>query len=392
MKQIIRTVKRGLIAGLWLAACAAHAVNFIQTEQLTLAENDVFNEETWASADAINLSGTASNNLFTASLAGTTELDGTFQKDVWTIADQVFAAGTFDDSLRVMARIVDISGSLQGTLLAVGTTVTVTTNAQLEADAVCVGDTVIFNGSSEADVQLIAKHITLGGQIQGSVELTSPDIVILPNTVIDGDLTYTTAEELFLSKSITLNGKLIRAIQTTPSQPMFKQDLLSHFLFFLGSLVAGLVFFALFPRIGGTACAALANKRGSCTLIGVAALVLVPVTALSLMLTIIVMPLSVIALAFYGILLYFARIVVAITLGVVILRRTELTKRTIAAPLALGLLIIYAATCITAAALAINIMVSLLGLGALLIAIFKNPVLVIQSPTTTNNNSNHSED
>ena len=114
-------------------------------------------------------------------------------------------------------------------------------------------------------------------------------------------------------------------------------------------------------------------------LIGFAALVMLPTTAGLLFFTLIGMPLSMLIFLFYIILLYLSKLVVALALCSAILRLKEFSKRTAAAPLALGLLIIYTLTSVVALSLILNILIAISWLGALLLTLFKKPVLVVQT-------------
>jgi len=363
---------------------SANAVDFVQTEQFVTQSGETLSEETWVSAQTVTLEGEASNDLF-AVASSTMDLNGTFLGDTWGCSDLIRTTGIFSNDLRLVSRTTQVSGTLYGSLIAAGTTVKIDPTAILYGDALCLGENVILEGTIAGDVRILAKQVTLGGEISGDVSLAAQDIVVLPGTILNGNLTYTAPKELVLSRAVTLNGELTRKFKVTPPRHIFKPNLTGHFLFGFAALVTGLVFFGLFPRYSSGAVLALRNTRGFCMLAGFAGLVILPMTAVLLLSLIIVgWPLSVLLFLFYLILLYLSKIVVALWIGMLILRRRELSKRTVAAPLALGLLILYALTCFVAASLLINIMIAIFGLGALLIALFKKPVLILQTPALSN--------
>jgi len=208
--------------------------------------------------------------------------------------------------------------------------------------------------------------------------------VVLPGTIINGNLSYTAPDELVLSHAVMLGGELIRTFAPVPPRQIFKPNLIGHFLFGIAALVTGLVFTGLFPRYSVGSVIALRTSRGFCMLAGFAGLVMLPMTAFLLLFTVIGLPLSILLSLFYLILLYLSKIAVALWIGAAILRRKEMTKRTVAAPLMLGLLILYALTSVVAISLMINILIAILGLGALLLALFKKPVLIIQPSDVIN--------
>jgi len=374
----IRSLKWGLLGALLLSATNTQAIEFIQTEQFITETNGVLREEIWVSAQTINLGGEASNDLF--AFASTIDLNGIFHGDTWGCGDTISTHGIFRNDLRVASRTTQISGTLYGSLVAVGETVKIERTAILYKDLLCLGGNVVIEGLVEGSVRIMAQQVTLGGQIDGDVSIVAQDIVILPGTILNGNLTYTAPNELVPPPSALLGGELTRTFEAAPAKQLFKPNLVGHFLFGIAALVTGLVFTGLFPRYSGGAFVALRDSRGFCMLIGFVALFMLPVTSFILLFTFVGLPLSILLSLFYLILLYLSKLVVALWIGSTILRRRELTKRTAAGPLALGLLIIYALTSVAAASLLINILIAILGLGALLLALFKKPVLVIQTP------------
>ncbi|MBI9021336.1 MAG: polymer-forming cytoskeletal protein [Verrucomicrobia bacterium] len=378
----IKSLKSKVLISLLLIAQASFAVDFVQTEVFVSSEGESLREEMWVSAQTVTIGGDASNDLF--AVASTIELNGTFYGDTWGCGDSISTDGIFFNDLRLMSRTAHVSGILHGSLIAAGTTVKIERTANLYGDALCLGENVIVEGTIAGDVRIMAQRVTLGGQISGDVSITAQDIVVLPGTVVNGNLTYTAPNELVLSQAVTLNGDLKRTFAAVPPRQIFKPNLLGHFLFGIAALVTGLVFTSLFPRYAGGTFNALRTSRGFCLLAGFAGLVMLPMTSFLLLFTVIGLPLSILLLLFYLILLYLSKIVVALWIGAALLRRKELTKRTVAAPLMLGLLIIYALTGFVAISLIVNILIVIFGLGALLLALFKKPVLIIRPSDAVN--------
>jgi cytoskeletal protein CcmA (bactofilin family) len=361
-----------------LAAGGLQAVEFVQTDRFELGKTQNLQTETWIYADAITLYGQVGSDFF--ALAGTVELNGEFDRDVWILSDTVSASGAFRDSVRLAGRLTQVSGEFTGSLTAVGNTVKIEPQAVFQQNLVCLGDQVICEGTVGGDLKITAKKVTLGGQIDGDVSITAQDIVILPRTVLNGNLSYTAPKELVLSSSIVLNGDLKRRFKAPPSKPFFKPDLVGHVGFAAAALLTGLAFFSVFPVYTARAAGLLQTTRATCALTGFAGLALIPMIAFLLLLTFIGLPLSMLLILFYLILLYLSKVIVGLWLGALILRRKQLSRSNVFSTLAAGLLVIYAAGAIVALSLAVHLLVVLFGLGALLLALFKKPVLVIQAP------------
>jgi len=380
LKPEIRNLKLGLIAGLLLVGSAVQAIEFVQRDQFISGESETLRDEMWISAQDITISGEALDDLFAA---GTTlDLRGNFKGDVWAGGgNQVIAAGRFGDHVRLVSRMVQASGTFGNSLAAAGNTIKIESSASIAKNLFGAGDNVISEGAIAGNVRIVAKKATLGGKIAGNVSIAAQEIVILPGTVIGGDLNYTAPKELVLSPSIVLGGKLNRTFEAPPANQFLKSNLLSHFVFAFAALLTGLVFCAVFPRYAANTFQLLRTSRGACILTGFTALCLIPIGAFVLLFTLIGLPLSILLILFYLILLYLSKIAVGLWLGALVLRRSkEFSKRNLPGTLAAGLFIIYALTAFTAISMVISLLVMIYGLGALILALFKKPVLVFQTP------------
>lgn len=373
-------------AGVLMLSLNAPAIDFVQTNRFVVAETNTLAHETWVSAQTVQVNGSTSNDLFAT--APEMELNGTFYGDVWGMGDGITATGIFRNSARLLSRTVQVQGTHYGPVIAAGNTVKIDRTAMLYNDLFGLGENIILEGSVSGDVRVLAQRVTLGGQFKKDVFVAAQEIVVLPGTIINGSLTYSAPDELVLPSSVVLNGELARTLRPAVHPRLLKENLGTHFMFALAALVTGLAFSSLFPSYTATAMQGMRETRGFCLLAGFAGLVVLPMTSFFIFLTLVGIPLSILILLLYLILLYLSKIIVALWIGSAILRKDAFNKRNTVAPLALGLLVIYALTSIAAAEMLINIAITILGLGALLIALFKKPVLVIQTGEIPKNQVN----
>ncbi len=372
-----RNWKFAITALFCASALCCQAINFIQTNEFSSSTSGPIREETWVSAQTVFIDGEVSEDFFAA--APEIDLNGTFLDDVWAAGDQVNAGGIFSNSLRVVSRAAQISGTVNDSLMAGGDTVKTAPGSNVAGDLFCFGGTVILEGAVSGKTRVIAQTVTLSGQFDGDVNLLAGrDIIVMPGTRIAGNLTYTAPKELVYSGSVTVDGELIRHF-TPVEHNWFKKNLAGHFMAALAALVTGLIFTKLFSRYTGTALHALHSSSGLCSLAGFAALVIMPMASFFLLFTLIGLPLSILLMLFYLILLYLSKIIVSIWIGSLIIKKKTFDRKTVAAPLALGLLILYTLTAIEAAGMMINLLVLIFGLGALSIALFKKPDRVIST-------------
>jgi len=364
-------MRYGIIAAVLLVALPVQAVQFVQKDNFLSGQHEIIHEELWIAADAIAIDGTAENDLFAA--GSSLDLRGTFAGDVWGIAETVTASGTFSDDVRLGAKILQFSGCTKGALLTTGNTVKIEPTAQIGKSLFAIGENIISEGVVSGPVHIIAQKVTLGGQLKNDIMIMAQDIVILPGTRIEGTLTYTAPKEMVLSDAIYVGGGLVRKFDSkeTPPKQIFKALPGVHFTYGLAAVITGMVFFGLFPRYAGRAAGQLKSRFWLCLLLGTAALVLGPVTAVFLMITVLGLPLGLIALLAYLILLYLGKVAVALALGALILRRpAPLPKKGIFFVLFIGMAILYLLTGFVAISLVAGLLIAAAGMGALLMAAF----------------------
>lgn len=378
MKLRIKS-RNPIIAAFLFFSLNTLAIELVKTNQFNLADEETLTEETWLSAQSVNLAGVVSNDLFAATQSA--NLSGRFFGDIWciSVADSIQASGTFYNGVRLASKTIQLAGTINGPVTAAGTTVKINQSARLMNGLLCLGDHAIIEGNITGPVRIFAQRATLGGKLNGNVSITAQEIVVLPGTVINGDLTYTAPDDLVLPASVTLNGTLHKRLSVSTAKSLLKDNLTGHFLFGLAALVTGLVFSAIFPGYTGTATHILKTSPGLCALTGFAALVMIPLTAFLMLFTVIGFPLSILLLLFYLILLYLAKIIVGLWIGSLILRRNGFEKRRMGGPLALGLLVLYSMTIFTATSYPITLLIIILGLGTLVLSLFKKPVLIIKT-------------
>ena len=383
MSKVKGQKSKVIIAAALLAIMqSASAIEFVQRDEFISSDAETLRDEMWISAQTITISGEALDDLFAA--GGILDLRGNFKGDVWAGGDQVIAAGRFSDHVRLAARTAQASGTFGSSLTAVGDTVKVDPSATIAKNVLCLGENIISEGSVAGNVRILSQKATLGGKIAGNVTIAAQEIVILPGTMIAGNLHYTAPKELVLSPTVALGGKLVRTFETPPPKEFLKPNLFGHFTFAFAALLTGLVFSSIFSRYTANTVQLLRTARGACLLTGFAALFLIPMCAFLLLFTLVGLPLCVLLILFYCILLYLSKIAVGFWLGALILRRKEISKRNRAGTLAVGLLVIYALTAFTDISFVAGVLIAIYGLGALLLALFKKPVLIIQSPADMN--------
>lgn len=359
------------------------AFQLVSVDSYTLDAGAATTNELIISANTVRIAGAAHDDLFI--MATTAELGGRFDADVWAMADAVTFTGEADDDVRVFGRALEVRGNVRGSLTAIANSIVVSNGVVIRGTAVLIGETVISEGDVHGSLKIAGSSATISGHVHGNVRVAAEDIVIMPGTEIDGDLIYSSSEDIFLDKSVKLNGQLVRktvdAFSWSSPAPTFTQVATVQSFFYVCAMLAALPFMALFPRFTGLAVRQLRQRSWASLATGVVAICIVPLASLLLMITVIGIPLAILLLSAYGMLIYLAKVPVALMLGGLILRRRgpQPFARVFTA-LSMGLLILFAAGALPGIGTPVKLLTIFLGMGSMITAIFSSQLGHHQGP------------
>ena len=367
---------------LWMTSMAAQAIQVVTADRFSLDATSTATNECWILAPDVSFHGTAQDDIFAVCAGnkvglGHATLAGMFQNDVSVIAAAIDFSGTAKEHARFLANEITMKGDVEISAVAIGNTVTLATNSVIRGDAVLLGQSVVVAGTIAGNVKVLANSVTLSGTVQGDIRIAADDIILMPGTRIGGNLVYTSTKDLFLDPSkVQLDGQLIRKEIKAAASPTAYDIFVSQAYFYLCALVAGLPFIALFPRYTGLAVRHIRQSVWKCALVGTVALCLIPIASLFILFTLIGIPLGLLLLLAYAIMLYLTKIVVALGIGGIVLRRRgpQPFSRVFAA-LSLGLIAIYLLAALPYGVGSLVVLaVALTGLGGMVLAIFSSQV------------------
>ncbi len=355
------------------------AIEFKRVDTFRLEPGNTQTEELWLAAQSASVHGTVKDDLMV--FADTIVVSGAMQSDVWALGGQsltLLKEASVAQHARLLSQRIEVEGRIGRSLCAAGNSIQIGTNAVIKGDAALAGENVIVSGQIGGGLKAVGVNVTLGGRIGGNVRVIADDIVVMPGAVIDGDLTYTSSKDLFLDRKVVLGGQLIRKEiapeAAAPETPVQDVILVRAFLY-LCALAVALPFVGIFPHYTGRA-VRLARQAGwRCLFAGFAAFCLMPMVSVFAFFTFIGIPLSILLLLNYVTMVYLSKIVVALVIGGMLLRRggPQPFSRVFTA-LSLGLILYYALTAIPGAGAVVWLLTVFLGLGALVLAIFLRPI------------------
>ncbi len=353
-----------------LAASPARAAEgqLFSTNTYALAAGQMVTGQLYLVVDQADLAGDVQDDLFV--LARThANFTGENRGDTWLLSGQASLGGHMLDHVRAAGQSLVVRGQLDRSFFGLGSTILLAAGSIVQGDAVMAGEQVTIEGAVGGNVNIMAKSVTLSGTVDGQVRVMAQDIVVMPGTLIAGDLEYVSPKELFLDSRVQLGGKLKRLQPTSTSAAADKLSLellLLRMLQVAGAFLVGLPLVGFFPRAVGRATRLLRFNLLRCILAGFAALFLIPLLAITAAITVVGLPLGLLAAGLTAALLYLGKVVAALALGRLLLRRNNhLPRGAMIGAMAIGLLLLYALFAMPVLGGSLALLVAVMGSGAL---------------------------
>ena len=325
--------------------------------------------------------------------ANTVIIDGSINGDLWAAGSTVTVNGVVNGSVMAAGRIVNINGDVGHAVRAAGETIII--NSDVGGDVVVgcsqvsiastakIGGDLLFgagiasiDGLVEGDIKGSGSEVTISNGVKGDIDLKVESLTILPTANIQGNLTYTSEEEADIQSGAQIAGA------STHKLPEVKEERAKAFPFalfsgvlgevmgFLMALIAGLVIILLAPRRLTSVAESIRSRPGPSAGWGAVVLFATPIAAIIVCITIIGIPVGLIALALWGIAIYLAQIPVGLLIGRLIIGRFRGVegKAIMVGALALGLVILRLLGLIPYLGFFIALAVVLFGLGAVVVS------------------------
>jgi cytoskeletal protein CcmA (bactofilin family) len=276
----------------------------------------VINRDYFAFGEIVEISGTVNGDVYAA--GAHVMVDGTVNGDLLAAGGTVTISGIVAHDARVAGGQVTISGQIGGNMTVGSGHVEVMPSAVIRGSAVAGGGHVELAGPVERDVKIGAGTVIVSNRIGGNMTAAAGTIRLTSKAVVAGNLIYWTYNFVSIDDPASVLGKTIRR-EIPEDITGLVRNLLAVFAglklavtaaSFVSTLILALLLFRYYPTSTQQALAHLAEEPFTSFGLGMLALILIPLIAGLLAVTVIGLPLMVILLAWSLIALYLSRIFV----------------------------------------------------------------------------------
>ncbi len=290
-----------------------HAQEMQSGNHVLLPQDAVVDQDYFAAGESVTIAGTVNGDVYIA--GGNIDVTGTINGDIFAAGGTVNIRGTVSDDVRVAGGQVLISGAVGKSVTAMGGSITIDDSASIDGSLVSGAGNLVVYGPIARGATIGAGTVQLGSSITGNVLAGVEQLVLTPDAVIGGDLTYYSDTEAQVQQGAVVEGEVTMKALPVDQEKMNERTeeaeramntagIVTRILYLLSLYVMGTIFLLLIPeatkKISGYIAASPWNSLG----MGFLILFLTPVLLLVLMMTVIGIPLALILLAGYLIYMY----------------------------------------------------------------------------------------
>jgi cytoskeletal protein CcmA (bactofilin family) len=371
-KHVFRGLAALLLAVLAtvLVVVPASAAEVRSGGDVTIASGEVIDNDLYLAGNHITVDGTINGELWAA--GRTITINGTVNGSLVAIGQTVNINGEVAQTVRAASATVNVSGGIGGDLLAFSGEVIVASVAEIGGDLLLGVGNARIDGPVNGYIHGGGSDVTLADGVGGEVEIRVDSLTVTSGANIQGNLTYTSENEADIQPGAQIGGKTTHKLPKLEDKARFGifSGVWGKVLGFLMILLVGVIIVLLAPR--RTALFADSLRKRPWLSLGWGALILVvtPIAVIVACITIIGIPLGLIALVLYAIAIYLSQIPVALLIGRWIIGRFRgvETRAIMVAALALGLAILSLLKSIPYFGFVVGLATVLFGLGTLVVS------------------------
>jgi len=298
---------------LGLVAASACATEFRTGSAITVAADEVIDDDLMAAGNSVVIQGKVTGDVLAA--GQTVRLTGPVGGSVMAAGNSVIVTGDVDGSVRAAGRSVTLGGLVKSNAQAGGQTVIVSETAKVGKDLHVGGTSVDLDGTVGRLLGLAAQNAAVRGTVGGDVKFEGDELSLGPGASVGGELLYRSDLEPEMAQGATIAGGVTKLPPRPGAEGKRGFSLVGFLLRLVTWFAFGAVGIAVAPRIFRAAAVAVAVRPWWNLLLGFLVLVATPVAVIVAMITVIGIPLGLVALIGWLVALLFSGVPVGAYLG-----------------------------------------------------------------------------
>ena len=339
------------------------ASEFRSGDKLVIMKDEVVNDDLYLAGNSITVDGVINGDLIAA--GSEIKVTGTINGGIIVAGGSIIVTGNVTNDIKAAGGEVRIDGDVGDNVLVFTGNLVLEKNARIARDLTLGAGTATIDGIVNGNINGGASNMEMRGVTKGNVTVNiDNNIKLSPGAIIGGNLEYTAPRPGEISG-------IVSGTTTYKETPVRKENFMSRLpgeiIGYFWLLLIGIISLILAPELTQKISDNISVKPLKNLLWGLLFLIITPIVAVLLLITIIGIPLSLILLAVYIILLYISRIYIGLWVGQYVLGKLKQETRSRVLAMALGLIIVVIGINLPIIGGLIHFVIILLGLGAIVL-------------------------
>ncbi|MDB5166005.1 MAG: hypothetical protein JWM37_77 [Candidatus Saccharibacteria bacterium] len=352
------------VSFMWAVPASAHS--FHSGNNVTLGQDQRIDSTLFTAGTTVTINSEVSGDVFCA--GQTVTVSGTVHGDIICAAQTIHITGTVDGDVRLAGQTVTVGGKVGGNATVAGQTFVLEPTGSIAGDASLASSETTVSGPVGRDIAATGSSLVIGSTVGRNVKAQVQNLHLTSAARVSGRVDYTSSSSLTRDAGAVVTGQIVR---TEPTQEgnrheFFGFSILWFLYWLLATLFTAMALVLLFPRLFRTVTDRALPRPWKALLTGFVASLAVPVILIVIGITIIGLPLALLAGLAWLVIVLLSGPVAAFYVGRLVLRNA---RRPLLVML-VGALILAIAYFIPFIGILVFVAATWIGEGAILLEIF----------------------
>ncbi|HUD18983.1 MAG TPA: polymer-forming cytoskeletal protein [Patescibacteria group bacterium] len=298
---------------------AAHAFEVESGEMVDVSRDQVIDGSLFIGAKSVKVDGVVHGDVYCA--GNDVTISGTVEGDVICAAQMLRVSGVVDGNLRLAGQTITIEGPVKRNVTAFGQTLTQSQASSVSGELFVAAQTLTQNGIIGKSLGGYGETIGINGKVHGNVDVETSSLILGDSAKVYGNLHYVSDTKVVVPKSASILGMVTneptakqnkQQAAAKPAPNPWPANAIPSILFFL---VVGLLMLKFMPAVTQKIFTVMKEDPIAVALKGFVYLMVVPVVAVILAVTIIGIPFALLLVLLYIIAIAISRLFVALWVG-----------------------------------------------------------------------------
>ncbi len=282
------------LAGIVFAPLAVHASAIRHGDRVSVAQDESVDSTVFLAGSTVTVAGVVHGDVFC--VGQNVDITGMVEGDVFCAGQTMHISGTVLGSVRVAAQTLTITGPIGHGLSVAAQSASIGGGATVDQDATIFGSMIDLGGKVGRDAVIGGQNVTISGRVARDVTAQVQDLTLANGSQIGGALDYTSSNQATVEHGATVVGATQRHDPPARNERQSNTGTASFWnaaYWFGATLMFGLALLLVAPRTFVSTKKVFATKGGWALLAGLGMLILTPIVAVILMMTVIGLPLAI---------------------------------------------------------------------------------------------------